>query len=298
MNAPKRTQGGTVICSPLSRVAPSQGGRSGSGGYWPIMEFTRSIQGAASKHGAVAVLVGYFDESGISKQDPLVLVAGAVADSVIWSRLELPWKEHLGTTRVDWFHAVDCEHGEGEFKHIDRPFRQSLVYALSRELGSLRPQCFGSGLFRDDWQFVADIVRRRTGDDPFYFCFELCLQQISEWSRTYADGEPVALVFAQHQKYRNRAEQLHSYYQRYQSANEHRITGIGSITFADPRRVIPLQAADLVAYEIYRNRVDSKAETDLPMRPSLKNLEKSGTSLSLILHDANSLANIGPRKND
>src|SRR5579862_1904797 len=193
---------------------------------WPISDFVKSVQG---REGPVAVLVAYFDESGISRNDKVALVGGAATRSVIWSRLEKPWKKNLATSQVAWFHATDCENRTNEFEHLERPLRDSLVRALSTELAKLGPQCFGSAVYRDAWMFASDLVRAKSFDDPYFFCFELCLQQIADWSNNCADGEPVALVFANQLEYQNRAIEIHKMYQEARG----KYSSIGSISFSE-----------------------------------------------------------------
>src|SRR5690242_7645328 len=103
---------------------------SGSGNghpfSWPIAEFARSI---GAKH--LAMLVGYFDDSGTHSNSKVCLTAGIIADTVIWDRIERPWKAQLRRGGYSWFHAVDCEHGENEFETTDRPRREAFAMGLS-----------------------------------------------------------------------------------------------------------------------------------------------------------------------
>lgn len=253
---------------------------------WPTTEFVRSVQG---RQGPLAVLVAYFDESGISKNEKVALVGGAVMDSVVWARLDRPWAENLKTSRVTWFHAVDCENRWGEFEHLERPLRDSLVRALSVALAKQGPQCFGSAIYRDAWAFATDTVRTRSFDDPYFFCFELCLQQVADWSNKYAGGEPVALVFANQMEYKDRAIAIH---QMYQEAKE-RWSSLGSLTFADPRLLVPLQAGDLLAYELYQF-IKGGATYGGYSRQAFRHFETiGGTAMSLMIHDRESVSKLG-----
>jgi hypothetical protein len=261
-------------------------------GYWPAEQFARSVLGGSSRHGAIAVLVGYFDESGMAPRDKVAMIAGAVADSAAWSALEKPWAKHLASFEKTWYHAVDAEHGEGDFSRTDRPFREAVTNLLSRELAAVPMQMFVSGAYRADWQFASDAVKKRCQDDPYYFAFELCLQQISRWSQDYCDGEPVALVFAEHDQYQERARRLHEFYQRARGLG---IAGIGGISFCNPRHLIPLQAADMICYEVHRRFADDPRGNPAVSRRAFQNLEDGG-SMSVMIHDRDSLAALRPFK--
>jgi hypothetical protein len=259
-------------------------------GYWPIEEFARSILGGSSKHKAVAVLVGYFDESGISQNQPIALAGGAVADSVVWSRIELPWRRALSDEksigkRISCFHAFDCEQGEGEFSSVRRPLRDALAWRLSDEIGKIRPQCFAAGVMRNDWSYASPELRAAAHEDPYYLSVALCIEQIARWSRQYASGEPVALVFAKQTTLNAVTSAIHSdYFEEFPE--------VGAMSVATPQLVIPLQVADFVSYESYRYAVNADAgET----RRLWKNLEKHGVGLDFRIHNRDTLPLIKPR---
>jgi len=240
------------------------------------------------------MLVAYFDDSGTHKAAPVCLLAGFIANSVLIDRLERDWKAELGTREnISWFHASDCEEGEGEFENMPRPLRDSLAFGLSnvvcRQSNNLQFIC--SALKRQDWdQHAPAFLKERCGD-PYYFVVEHCFQQVSSWSREIGGREPVALVIARHPQHDKETEAIH---ERYFSHASYGLPGIGSLTFGDPRLIVPLQTADQFAYEMYR-WAGVYTGPDTPMRPVLENLHKNGVSMFAAIHDKDSLAEIGPR---
>jgi len=62
-------------------------------------------------------------------------------------------------------------------------------------------QGIGSAVLRQVWEQKASIAVKDRFVDPYHFCFECCMHQISEWSEKWAGGEPVALVFAEQSEY-------------------------------------------------------------------------------------------------
>ncbi len=240
------------------------------------------------------MLVGYFDDSGTHRAAPVCVLAGFIANSVLVDRLERDWRTELQTRRdLSWFHAVDCEEGEGEFATMPRPLRDSLAFGLSnvicRQSNNLQFIC--SALKRQDWDRHAPSFLRDRCGDPYYFVIEHCLQQISRWSRELGERQRVALVIARHPEHDRATEIIH---ERYMSDAAYGLAGIGSLTFGDPRLIVPLQAADQFAYEMYRYAGIYSGE-HTPMRPVLENLYKKKVSMYAAIHDKDSLAEIGPR---
>jgi len=259
---------------------------------WPIAEFAHSI---GAKH--VAMLVGYFDDSGTHDRSSVCLLAGVISNSVYWGRIEQEWAARLLTRRaqgITWFHAFDCEHGHNEFKDIRRDLREPFAYGLSNVLcnHSYGVQCIASAVKRKDWDDCApDFLKVRCLNDPYNFCFEHCLQQVANWSIQAAKGEPVALVFAKRQGSDEFSAMIHGVYLR---GETYQLPGLGAFSVADPRLVLPLQAADLFAYEMYRYAQVYNGP-DTPKRPVLENLYAKGLSMYATIHDKNSLASIRPR---
>ena len=253
---------------------------------WPIAEFARSI-GAKS----LAMLVAYLDDSGTHREAPVCLLAGFVANSVLIDRFERQWKDELGTREgLSWFHAVDCEEGEGEFQHMPRPLREALAFGLSNVIGdhASRMQFICAAVKRRDWEQSAPQFLKQRCSDPYYFVIEHCLQQISEWSVKAGQGEPVALVVARQQEHDEETTRIH---ETYLHKATYQLPGIGSLTFADPRLVVPLQAADLFAYEMYRY-AGMYDGPDTVRRPILANFYRRNVAMYSAMHDAVSLRTI------
>ena len=92
------------------------------------------------------------------------------------------------------------------------------------------------------------------------------MQYVSSWSRKYANGETVSLVFAEQRQYKDHAAKIH---EMYQASNLYH--GLGSLTIAKPKLLIPLQAADLVCYETYKH-MELHQEPGYVLRPALVKL--------------------------
>src|SRR5208337_1040506 len=98
---------------------------------------------------------------------------------------------------------------------------------------------------------------------PYHLCFEFCMQQISKWSRSDANGESVALIFAEQREYKtNAAEALYDFYRgKSPWGNE-----LVSLTFAPADAVPALQAAGLLSYEINRYVAGNYSRPNAPAR--------------------------------
>lgn len=206
------------------------------------------------------MLTAYFDETGTHKQARLTGLSGFIAPAEIWGKIESNWDARLKAEeseyRVKVYHAVDCFHGSNEFKnrtYWSRLRRELLTSDLAEILASNGISAISSALLQADWDDVSENLAsdafRQRFPSAYHLCFEHCVQQAFSWSEQFAKGAPVAFVFAEQNEYQEQAQQILRAYQ----ASSQRGSKIASINFASPKKVIPLQAADLMAYEITKS---------------------------------------------
>ena len=66
----------------------------------------------------MAKAVAYFDESGTDEKSPDLVVAGYIFLEENVAPFEAEWKAMLEKYGLPFFHAVECMHGTGVFKHL------------------------------------------------------------------------------------------------------------------------------------------------------------------------------------
>ncbi len=68
----------------------------------------------------MALAYAYFDESGTDAKSPDLVVAGYIFLDENVAPFEAEWKAMLEKYGLPFFHAVECMHGKGAFKHLTR----------------------------------------------------------------------------------------------------------------------------------------------------------------------------------
>jgi hypothetical protein len=213
------------------------------------------------------MLVAYVDESGTHGNSAVISVSGLAGTTVEWSRLERPWRQNLETAKLDCFHATDCASGGKSTVGMNPGVRASLPIGLSIAIAERKLVAFGGSIYRDVWDRAPEHLKNGYGNDPYHFCFALVLQNISKWSRDYANGEPVALVVAEQQEYNRYSEGI------LELARSSPFYNIGHVGFCSPSRLIELQAADHIAFETYQELVAQRKtgfDISAPVRETLK----------------------------
>ncbi|MEO6688138.1 MAG: DUF3800 domain-containing protein [Dokdonella sp.] len=202
----------------------------------------------SSKHKVMVMLRAYFDESGMHKEAPSVVMAGFVGSSAQWQSFDGSWRSVLARYDVEVFHASPCAKGHGEFAGKDEVIRTSLALDLADVICASGIQSLAFGLDNAAWKEVSDVEFKKTFPTSYSLGFQYCLQRVKRFSEVMADGEDVALVFADHQEHGPLAQVVFDHYK----ASQEYGGKLASLTFASPKKFSALQAADLFAYETYQ----------------------------------------------
>jgi hypothetical protein len=188
----------------------------------------------------------YLDESGTHRGSSITTIGGFVGTVATWASVEKKWLSALADCGgAPAYHAVDCEAGENDFAHIKLEIRQALARRLARELGDNDLLPVWSAVINEDWNAVATPAFRQKYPAPIYLCFAHIAARIAEWSERRGAKEPIAIVYAEQPEFQATVADIwRAYRQQKTRAN------LGSFTTALARQTVPLQAADMLAYEM------------------------------------------------
>jgi hypothetical protein len=213
----------------------------------------------------------YYDDSGSPNDTPVVVVAGLLASDEQWVEFERNWNETLQRFGISLFHMKEFAHSRGEFSkwkehqaiesqrlERERFLRQLLAHIVLRVQHS-----FAHAVIMDDYRAVNEIYPLAEGDlTPYALCGRTCLARASVWADKYGIPE-----------------------QNIQHIFEDGSLGKGSFidratkdkgitpTFKKKPESVPLQAADLFAYEyflgcrdIFQKGIDTLERLRFPIR--------------------------------
>ncbi len=215
----------------------------------------------------MAFFTAYFDESDSPKAS---VVAGIIGEAEQLSHFNREWTELLCSENLQCFHMKDFAHSNGEFrdwKHDIRR-RKDFIERVIRIISRRARISVGILLDRAAFQQVShrDIFTNFYANE-YTACAFLSLLKVSRWADRYGITDSIDFVF-------DRGNPKRPDFQRaFDMATIPAIAEtrhFGALTFADDRRIAPLQAADFIAYEFCKMYTD--AENDqLRLRQSLLN---------------------------
>lgn len=196
----------------------------------------------------MALYSAYFDESS-GNDSPVYVVAGFLSQDALWRQFEKEWKEVLGDFKISSFHAQHFAMRKGEFRGWREPQRRKLMASLLAVIQRRARLGFAAVVHARDFREVFKGKDRAEIGSVYKLCCLACFTEIGEWAKKNYQIEPVAHFFDVGNK--NAGEVLKTY-QEVKSDPKRLDYRLGAIAFESDAVVVPLQAADLAAYELWK----------------------------------------------
>lgn len=237
-----------------------------------MTELADLVCSASARHKVLAMLRGYFDDTGTHKGSPVVGVGGFIGDVSAWTAVEAEWIAKLRDYGASNFHAYDCANGLGEFVGMKHATRSNLVMELANILSRHDLIPIAAAVDGAAWEHLRQMDRAKDQaffvryPRPFVLCFDHCIQVASNWSRDFKGGESIAMVFNEQASDADDAREIFDAYKiskRYGAMLE-------SLTFAAARGRPPLQCVDLLANETFRYWIDLTKSPSTPLRDAIR----------------------------
>lgn len=212
-------------------------------------------------HRAVLMLKAYFDESGHSRdpKETVVAIGGCISTLERWTTFEDEWDELLHTFQVSWFHATELQNFKGDFvgwtEYRRRQFLQSAMNIMDRAV----VQYVGAVVPLSEYEALT-VSQKAQCPDPYYLCFQDAVHSAGIEAEEYGPSELIETIFSENVEMggiikpvdRSVKQDEGLAYRCYRACKRELPIRerLGPITFDSPRNLLPLQAADLVAYEL------------------------------------------------
>lgn len=226
------------------------------------------------------MLQAYIDDSGTHLDSPYCLVAGYWGGTSQWVKFEREWGKVLRDYDVPEFHAKkywakDDKHERvGSYRGWDEKRHKQFLFRLLTIIGAHKLYPFAHGIQREEWNKQADWQRRafcggsvdNAPDNPMFMALQTSVMRII---RHCHPGVPMHFVFDSNQHTDKWAAICYGQIKAVCiAAKDPLARNLGEITFADSALALPLQAADLLAYEAYQYAKWAKGDRNAKTRPS------------------------------
>lgn len=218
------------------------------------------------------MLTAYFDEAGHPDDPALkyIALAGFVAPASEWEVFEHHWTATLRNARLNEpFHMKEFAHSTGQFTTWKgkEEKRRLLFGRLVEVIRNTRAMPIGAAVSLLDFRSLTP-AQQSSFLDPYYVCFQTCVQGAGIEAIFERPEEKVAMVFSHHPEFSGRAAELwNAIKDSYEHGNR-----MDSYAVSAPEEVVQLQAADLFAYELLHEFDNRILEPNCPMRWGMREI--------------------------
>jgi|GEM_PF-1023925 len=194
--------------------------------------------------GIIVVLKAFIDESGTHDDSPVLTVAAYLGRQKEWRSWTKKWNKAKRPVKV--FHATDAQNYCGEFKGWDETKLNNFVKGLLPVIAESDIPGIAIGIhmdaFREATKGREDLLE--IFGTPYGACFQWLVQTILYLQARAESTEKIAFY---HEVNQYKAEALAAFDHLKTYANPQ--GSILSLTFGGKDDYVPLQAADILAYE-------------------------------------------------
>lgn len=233
--------------------------------------------------GWFVMLKAYMDDSGTHADSPVCLIAGYWGGTNQWKQFEQRWKLVLDRHKVDEFHAKvfwgrdASKERIGPYKGWSDRKRHAFMEELLRVIGSVKVHPFAFGVLSSEWSkrtsWQKKILSGGSGkslnnapQNPMFMSFQTAILRICRYCH-----EGVAMHFVMDSNANTNGWSAICY----NKAKKELATSewghlkpenLGDLVFSDSKKALPLQAADLLAYEAFKYAKWAKGDSKARMR--------------------------------
>jgi len=213
----------------------------------------------------MAALTVYFDDSGTHPGTPSVTVAGWIAHVAQWKRFSRQWNKARKEYGFNAFHMSEflANNPKSEYadkKKWDEKAQRRLIKVLREITNSRVAKGFAMSVARRDYdELISNSPNRNsliglTGAYHYTYAVRCAIGFIEGWRIEQGISEPIEYIFDRMAKGKSKNEIDSVFSAAENEADSLHRYGIykGCHSFRDKEELLPLQAADLLAYSVFQ----------------------------------------------
>jgi hypothetical protein len=245
-----------------------------------VLELSRAI--LAANDGLIAVFKVYIDESGIHEGSPVVTVAAYLARPKQWAAFTSEWLRAIKPIKV--YHAADAASCHGEFEGWTPERVADLAKRALPIIPKYTANAVAAAIQMDDYNAALQDkphLKSLLGT-PYGACLQWVLTILLRAKFEYGNREQIAF-FHEQNDYKMDAMTVYDYV-----VERWNVGAVSSFTFGSKQKYVPLQAADIYAYEANKRLRNPSA----PNRRALDALVPDKSHASLVYFNRENMSEL------
>jgi hypothetical protein len=226
----------------------------------------------------MAMFTVYGDASGSDPALPILALGGFISTVQQWEEFCKQWPKVLASGSVSVYHAADLESRKGEFARWSEKKKLRFQILAYQTLARYVAAGVASVVVRADFEAHKihwDKVPQGKPANHYIFCVHDFIKNVNNWAKAHGYTDtPINYIFERGDPGKGEVERIFYELAVDPSFNDRHL--IGNVTFSpkrdkgDPRnnkKLQPLQAADIWAYESYKHMNDRILPMDSGQKP-------------------------------
>jgi hypothetical protein len=219
-----------------------------------IADLFRVLLPRDCRNGWLAMLGAYLDDSGSHSSSDIVITAGVAGTEAELRSLEWLWRKELDSPieglkpPLKRSHMTECQDFRGEFERWTRPETDYLCHRLQTVIIDSGVMAYGMACSRKDWDDLVTGNIRAIWGDAEGMCITNCFTKLIGWAQKFTFDPEMGFIFDSRTKeVERRANAVFEVYRRLID-----MPSLVGVSFLNSHKILPLQAADMVAWEFYQ----------------------------------------------
>jgi len=199
----------------------------------------------------VLTLTAYLDESGTHAGSEAIAMAGYMSTTQLWAGFEGEWAKALKAYGLDRFHMTDFAVGAGPYRTWGRQKSEYRFKKLVEIVNAHILASIGIVVPMKLYETVFSAKAKRVCGGPYGLAASLIMIDAPKVLKKGSTDIQIAYVFEAGA--RGAGQVLKRFQENLKDPDNRKHFKLLSLRFEDKRRFLPLQAADILAYELYKH---------------------------------------------
>lgn len=219
----------------------------------------------------MAFLHAYIDDSATDMRDRRLFMAGYLTRADKWALFTEAWDEELRSPpSIEYLRMVEANNLRDQFKGWTEQARDEKLRGLARVIRHFEPFSFEFSISRElNDKILKPVSLRGLGNAHFSCCFSV-VSGVARFAASQGIRAPIQFVFDQQEGVDKDIGLLFDMMKQHLPSQAQKLIS-GAPQFEDDKKLLPLQAADMLAWHIRREYEAGKSIQDpLPMADLLR----------------------------
>lgn len=230
---------------------------------------------------------GFFDSSGKEEnlEDKVMVVSGVLSEAAQWRDFESDWLKVLTDEQVPIgdvlpvFHTTDFHAKWGGYENTEfwtEEKRERLYNTLLDLINTHALYPVGIAILLDDYRRLRDenpalvLMYQKVGA----FAASLAFWHCAQWSEKEDYHNSISYIFDLGETYRTEIDRIHRFACKIKGLRDFWRISKGELDFKDKEKFVPIQAADVIAWELAKDVKEELKRIDGTSRKPRPELEK------------------------